>query len=64
MIGGGYEYDGCTELTPINETEVLQTIDKLKNEQATNIVISGVFSPVNPDHEAQVLNLIPLSQHY
>ena len=57
MVDGGYEYDGTTEIRSVNESEIRDTINKLKKECAVHVVISGVFSPVNPAQENKVRSL-------
>jgi N-methylhydantoinase A/oxoprolinase/acetone carboxylase beta subunit len=51
---GGFEYDGGTEISPINEEEVRAAVRSDISNGITSFVISGVFSPVNASQEEQV----------
>lgn len=52
IISGGYEFDGRL-ISPLNKEEVKLFCEKIKGK-AESIAISGVFAPVNKDHEQMV----------
>ena len=54
MLDGGHEFDGENEIRTVNEDEILDTIQKLKAASLQNVVVCGIFSPVNACHEIQV----------
>ena len=54
MLNGGYQFDGRTPITEINEAEVIQLIDLLKSSKVGHVVVSGIFSPVNNAQEKLV----------
>ncbi|XP_072038494.1 uncharacterized protein [Amphiura filiformis] len=56
LINGGYQFDGQV-ITQVDKEEVLRCIEDLKKNQVKNVVISGVFSPVNGSQEEQVAAL-------
>ena len=53
MLEGGFHFDG-REIRPVDKEEILSTITELKEKNISNVVVSGVFSPVCSDHEVQV----------
>ena len=55
-MNGGYQFDG-QEITPIDTQEILEVIAKVKKDGVKNVVIVGIFSPVNPAQEKQVKHL-------
>ena len=54
LLDGGHEFDGRTEIAPVDPRQVTQTLQQLKQSGTKNIVVSAVFSPVNSHHELQV----------
>ena len=54
LLNGGFEFDGKKEIRPIEEEQIVEVISRLKEKQLTNVVICGIFSPVNAQHEKQV----------
>lgn len=54
MVSGGYEFDGKTEIAPVDEHEIRSVVETIKNNDVRNIVVSGVFSPVNNTQEQKV----------
>ena len=54
MVDGGYELNGKDECSPLNKEELWQVVEEIKQSGVKNVVISGVFSPVNSHHEEQV----------
>ena len=61
LASGGYQFDG-QEITQINEAEILSIIETLKKNGDRHIVVSGIFSPLRPDQENEVVDLI--HKHY
>ena len=55
LLDGGNHFDGRV-ITELNEKQILDTINDLKEKKINNVVISGVFSPSSPQHEQQVHN--------
>ena len=56
LVDGGFEYDGKTEIAAVNEQQIEDTVKAIRKAGIQNIVISGVFSPVNSIQEDQVLH--------
>ncbi|EFC37487.1 hydantoinase/oxoprolinase [Naegleria gruberi] len=56
-IDGGYQVDG-REILPVNQDQVQQMCQSLKEKNLKNIVISGIFSPINSEQEKQVADWI------
>ena len=54
MVGGGFHFDGQREITPLNRAEIEATAAKIRESNVKNVVISGLFSPVNNSQERQV----------
>ena len=61
MINGGYQFDGQI-ITPVDKTEILSILDTLKKTGESHIVVSGIFSPIRPDQEDEVVDII--HEHY
>jgi N-methylhydantoinase A/oxoprolinase/acetone carboxylase beta subunit len=53
-VSGGYYYDGKNEISPLNEKEIVKSLNELKEYGIKHIVVSGVYSPVNNTQERQV----------
>ena len=49
VVEGGHEYDG-SEIVPLAESTLKEIAQELRGKVSA-IAVSGVFSPVNPDHE-------------
>lgn len=70
IVGGGHEFDG-REIAPLDE-EVLQNIAETVKGKIKAVAITGVFSPVNTDHEERSARIfrevlgedIPISLSY
>lgn len=58
-INGGYEFDG-REMSPVEESEVITTIEKFLFDGISNFVICGVFSTTKREQEEQVLYCVIL----
>ena len=56
MVGGGFHFDGQRAITSLNRTEIDETVKKIRESNIKNVVISGLFSPVNNQQEIQVKN--------
>ena len=54
MLDGGYEFNGVHELATVNESEIIAVTKSIVDANVKNMVISGVFSPVNNKQELQV----------
>ena len=54
MVGGGFHFDGQRAITSLNRTEIDETVKKIRESNIKNVVISGLFSPVNNQQEIQV----------
>ena len=61
MTSGGCQFD-AQEISEIDENEILSCLDMLKAKGESNIVVSGIFSPIRQDQEIKVVNLI--KEHY
>ncbi|KAK6165489.1 hypothetical protein SNE40_022408 [Patella caerulea] len=57
MSKGGYRYDGRI-IDEIDENEIKEVVQILKAKAITCIVLSGIFSPIRPDQECQVKDII------
>jgi len=56
-VAGGYEIDGRV-MAPINKQEVINATKRLLDKGAESIAIMGVFSPLYPEQERMVKDLI------
>jgi len=56
VLHGGHEYNG-EQIAPLDLQEVKNTLRQLKG-QVQAIAVTGVFSPVNPEHELRVRDLV------
>ena len=55
-IKGGFEYDG-KEISPLDTNKLINVAKELKKKKIKSIAISGIFSPVKPDHEIEAANI-------
>lgn len=55
---GGFEFDGGNEISPLKEEEIVAATREALSEDISSIVLSGVFSPVNPSHELRAADII------
>jgi len=53
IVKGGYEYNGAL-ISHIDESEIRESLAKLKDHGAEALAVSCVFSPVNDEQEIQV----------
>jgi hypothetical protein len=60
---GGYEYDGRTEIAEVDAVEVREAARKVAEAGLRCVVVSGVFSVVNPGQEARVVALLEQALH-
>ncbi|CAL5220079.1 g2030 [Coccomyxa viridis] len=61
MLPGGYEYDGKTEITPVNEKDIQDAVHDALLQGITSFVISGVFSPIRSSQELQAKEIVQSS---
>ena len=54
MLDGGYHFDGQKEVTSLRRPEVEDAVRRIRDSGVRNIVVSGIFSPVNSSQEEQV----------
>jgi len=47
-VGGGYEYDGRREISPLDERELREHMRRIASLGIQSVAVSGVFSPVQP----------------
>jgi len=57
LVHGGYEFDG-RPIAALDEPELREVAHKIRDAGINCVAISSVFSPVNPDHEQHVAQLI------
>ena len=57
LVHGGYEFDG-RPIAPLNLDEIREVAHKIRDAGITCVAVSSVFSPVNPDQEKEVADLI------
>ena len=58
MLQGGYQFDGITEISSLDEEEVTKCVDNLWEQGIRNFVVSGIFSALNCTHEKKVILLL------
>ena len=58
LLDGGIQFDGQTAIKPINDDEVIECISQIKQSGVKNIVVAGVFAPLNADQEKYVRALL------
>ncbi|MEK4029162.1 hydantoinase/oxoprolinase family protein [Pseudobacillus sp. FSL P4-0506] len=56
VVSGGYEFNG-DEIVPIDEEEIRSIVNEIK-EEVDAIAVVGVYSPVRPDQEVRVQEII------
>lgn len=57
FCNGGYQISG-TEISSLDSAELEQVARRLVDERVANIVISGIYSPLNPDHELAAAEIL------
>ncbi len=57
MVRGGHEFDG-REISSLDRTGLRDALRDMRNHGVSAVAVSGVFSPVNPAHEAETAELI------
>ncbi|XP_070579095.1 putative D-/L-hydantoinase subunit A [Ptychodera flava] len=57
FLNGGYEYDG-KEITAFDGDELRQCVNQIKDDGITQLVVCGIFSPVNPNQELQAAEIL------
>ena len=58
LCAGGYEFDGGTEISPLNKEQIQRATDTALKAGYTSFVVSGVFSPVNSSQEEAAADII------
>uniref|UniRef100_A0A914D767 Hydantoinase/oxoprolinase N-terminal domain-containing protein n=1 Tax=Acrobeloides nanus TaxID=290746 RepID=A0A914D767_9BILA len=57
IVSGGCDFDGG-EISPINETEIVQEIENFSKNNVRNLVLISIFSPVKSEPEEKVYEII------
>lgn len=57
LVHGGHEFDG-REIAPLDEKEIRQVAQDIKEKGIKAIAISAVFSPVNPSFEERAAEIV------
>ena len=57
MVRGGHEFDG-REISPLDARAIRDAMGVMRCEGVRAVALSGVFSPVNPQHEIEAAALI------
>jgi len=57
LVHGGYEFDG-RPIAALDDAEIRAVAQKIRDAGITCVAISAVFSPVNPDQETRVAEII------
>ena len=57
MVGGGHEFDG-REIAPLDRAELRRAVADMERNGVRAVAVSGVFSPVNTEHEVEAATII------
>jgi len=57
LVHGGHEYTG-EEIVPLDESEVQKVAEELLEKRVESVAVCSIFSPVNPDHERRVAEIV------
>lgn len=57
LANGGYDFDG-REISKLEKEEILTFLKEITEKGVSNVVVSGIFSPVRIEHEEQVFRII------
>lgn len=57
MVPGGHEFDG-QEISPFDESAIVEAVQKMRSSGVEAVAISGVFSTVSYDHELRTADII------
>ncbi|XP_070579096.1 uncharacterized protein [Ptychodera flava] len=57
FLNGGYQYDG-KEITAFDGDELRQCVNQIKDDGITQLVVCGVFSPINPNQELKAAEIL------
>ena len=57
LVHGGYEFDG-RPIAALDDAEIRDVAQKIRDAGITCVAVSAVFSPVNPDQETHVAEII------
>lgn len=58
LADGGYEYDGCSEIAPLNERQLRGIARRILAAGLRCVVVSGVFSPVQAAQERRAAAIL------
>ncbi|KAJ5078435.1 hydantoinase [Anaeramoeba ignava] len=57
FLPGGFEYNGEL-ISKFDEEEIKKACEKIKHLKITQVTLTGVFSPLNPEHELKAKQII------
>ena len=57
LVGGGHEFDG-REISPMDRSEIREAVADMRRQGVRAVAVSGVFSPVNGEHESAAAEVI------
>lgn len=57
LVHGGHEFDGRL-ISPIDEGEIREVAQDIREKGIRAVAISSVFSPVNPEHEEEAAQIV------
>ena len=57
LVGGGHEFDG-REISPLDRSEIRRAVVDMRRQGVRAVAISGVFSPVNGEHESVAAEVV------
>ncbi len=57
IVRGGHEYDG-QPISMLDEAEIARIAKDLKGEEIDAVAVTSVFSPVNPEHEERIKEIL------
>lgn len=57
LANGGYDFDG-REISKLEKEEIFTFLKEITDKGVSNVVVSGIFSPVRIEHEEQVYRII------
>lgn len=58
LADGGYEYDGCSEIAPLNERQLRGIARRILAAGLRCVVVSGVFSPLQATQERRAAAIL------
>ena len=57
MVRGGHEFDG-REISALDRDGLRDAVREMRRQDVRAVALSGVFSPVNPSHEAEAAEIV------